>query len=316
MADVTIEPILSREGRLKLSFSKIDLHEQCGLKFRYRHLDRIPEKPSPNLSWGSTIHTVLEQWWDRKLPAPPPVEAMYDALYEAWDDEGFDGMDREKKLEWYQHAREVLTRHHQRFVDAWVPPVAIEQFFTLPFDDGHGGVNVSGLIDMVAPAGDGSGKDGFAVVDWKTNRKAKTYEQVADSLQLAIYAMAVEHLWGELPESVALDFVVPGKRVTVPVEKLDLDAATERIVSVARSIRAGEFPARVTPLCDWCDYQSICPVFQATKGSGRDDDVPGRAAMRLAKLRRQRDSIVEEIEALTRFVDANPPADGTPVEYP
>ena len=55
-----------------------------------------------------------------------------------------------------------------------------------------------------------TGRSGIGIVDWKTNRKAKTRAQVAGSLQLAVYARAARELWGQDPEWVALDFVVPG----------------------------------------------------------------------------------------------------------
>lgn len=277
---------------LRLSFSRVDTYRTCPLKFRYAYVDRLPAAPSPDLSWGSSVHTALEAWWDRKLPEPPPLEELWQALYDGWDDTGFEGMARDEKVKWYRHAQEVLRRHHARFARDYVPAVACEQWFEI---DVGGGVEVVGSIDHVArtPAG------GLGVVDWKTNRRAKPRERVRGSLQLALYALACRELWGHDPEWVALDFVVPGVRVTVPREEIDVDAALATVHEVAEQIRAGgAFTPRPSALCPWCDYRDLCPAFE-----GDGPDVPGLAAAELTRLRRrqERDAArIRQLEALIR----------------
>ena len=277
---------------LRLSFSRVDSYLTCPLKFRYGYVDRLPAEPSPNLSWGSSLHAALECWWDRKLPEPPPVDVLLQGLYDGWDDSGFEGMAREEKLKWYAHAQDVLRRHHERHARDYVPAVACEQWFELDVGDG---VEVVGSIDHVArtPAG------GIGVVDWKTNRKAKPRERVRGSLQLAIYALACRELWGQDPEWVALDFVVPGVRVAVERTDIDIDGALATIRDVAARIRAEvDFAPRPSRLCPWCDYRALCPAFE-----GEGPDVAGLAVVELDRLRRrqERDATrIRELEALIR----------------
>lgn len=276
--------------RLRLSFSRVDTYRQCPLRYRYRYVDGLPERPSPHLSFGSSIHRALEAFWDRKLPDPPPLETLLDALYHGWDSTGFAEVERDEQLRYYRHAREVLTAHHHRFADTALAPVAVEQWFRLPLPDG---LEVVGAIDLVEPTGAG----GLGVVDWKTNRRAKSREEVASSLQLAIYALAVEHLWGQPPAWVALDFVVPGVRVTVPREHIDTDAAIEAIREVAAAMRAEAFEPRPSPLCGWCDYRAECPAFD-----GEGPDVAGTAVTELQRLRRRQARDAERAATLERIV--------------
>lgn len=277
--------------RLRLSFSRVDTYRRCPLQYRFSYLDKLPTVPSPHLSWGSTIHAALESWWDRKLPDPPPVDDLLQALYDNWDDTGFADMDRERKLEWYRHARDVLARHHDRFAQSYVPPVACEQWFELPLPDD---IEVVGSIDLVVPS-----EGGLGIVDWKTNRRAKTRREVAGSLQLAIYALAAKHLWGYEPQWVALDFVVPGVRVTVPREEIDTDGAVATICQAAADIRAAHFPPSPSPLCGWCDFRGECPAFE-----GEGPDVPGLAVTELHRLRRRQQRDAERIEALEEIVSS------------
>lgn len=269
------EPHIEPTATLRLSFSRVDTYRTCPLQYRYAYVDQLPTAPSPHLSWGSAIHGALEAWWDRKLPEPPPVDDLLQALYDHWDSTGFAGADRDEQLRWYRHARDVLVRHHERFAGTWTPPVACEQWFELPLPDD---IEVVGSIDLVQRTAGGLG-----VVDWKTNRRAKTRQEVAGSLQLSIYALATQHLWGSLPEWVALDFVVPGVRVTVALEELDLDGAVATIREVAAEVRAERFPPRPNRLCDWCDFRGECPAFD-----GEGPDVAGLAVTELRALRRRR----------------------------
>lgn len=286
---------------IRLSFSRIDTYLSCPLKYRFAYVDRLPQEPSPDLSWGTSVHAALEAWWDQKLAEPPPLEVLFQALYDNWDDTGFEGMPREEKLKWYTRAREVLARHHERHAAAYVPAVACEQGFAL---DLGAGVEVTGVIDHVARSASG----GIGVVDWKTNRKAKPRKQVAESLQLAIYWLAAVDLWGHEPEWVAFDFVVPGIRVAVDRDELDTEQAVATIHRVADEIRsATSFAPTPSRLCGWCDYRGVCPAFD-----GDGPDVPGRAVVELKQLRRRRERDTARIAELEDVIRSKlgPPALG------
>lgn len=276
---------------LKLSFSRVDTYQTCPLKFRFAYIDKLPSRPGPELSWGSSIHAALEAWWDQKLPEPPPVETLWQALYDHWDDAGFEGMARDEKLKWYTHARDVLQRHHERFASAYQPAVATEEWFELDLGDD---ILVVGSIDHVTRTESG----GIGIVDWKTNRKAKNRRHVAGSLQLAVYAIAAKELWGVEPQWVALDFVVPGVRVTVSRDEIDTDGALRTIREVAGQIRDEAFGPTPSALCPWCEYRTLCPAFE-----GDGPDVAATALVELRRLRRRRetdDARIAHLEALVR----------------
>jgi len=153
------------------------------------------------------------------------------------------------------------------------------------------------VIDRVDIEDDGT----LHVIDYKTNHHAQTQTQVRSSLQLAIYALATRELYGRMPASVALDFVVPGVRVAVPVDELDLDAVPGRISAVAERIRAREDTPIPNRLCDWCDYRAICPAWSEEGGLIADGDtstVLGRAVDQRDRLRR---SLVRDAQRLRQL---------------
>ena len=282
-------PLIDEQGRVRLSFSRIDTYRTCPRMFRYRYVDRLPGRPAPALSFGTSIHEALERFYDRKLPQEPTEDELVAFLYDAWDDSGFREVDRSEQLRWYRQGQDVLRRYHRRVTGSYRLPVATEAWFELPFEDAV----VVGSIDRV------DDDDGvLRVIDYKTNKRVKDRDRVKRSLQLSIYALACEHLYGELPGTVALDFVVAGRQIEVDVDDLDLDAARAAVAETARAVREGSFEPTPMRLCDWCDYRPVCPAWQ-----GQDaGEVLGPATLELDRLRRSVRRDVARLRALEQGV--------------
>ena len=291
----TRDPLRGADGRLRLSFTRVDTFERCPRLFRYQYVDGLPQAPAPQLSFGSSVHAVLEWLYDRKHPVLPPLEELLQVLFDVWDSTGYAEVDRDQQLRAYEHAREVVTRFHERVTSTGFRlPAATEAWFELPIGSD---IVVVGAIDRIDVDDDGA----LHVVDYKTNRRARTRAQVRSSLQLAIYALATRELYGRLPASVALDFVVPGVLVDVPIDELDLDAVPGRLEEVARRIRSGEDTPTPHRLCDWCDFQRICPAWTGDDEAPGDAEVLGRVLRERDRLRR---SVVRDAHRL-RQLDAS-----------
>ncbi|HSK24858.1 MAG TPA: PD-(D/E)XK nuclease family protein [Egicoccus sp.] len=277
-------PLIDAEGRVRLSFSRVDAYDNCPRRFRYAYVDKLPGKPGPHLSFGTSIHAALEDFYDRKLPACPTEDELLGFLYARWDSTGFSHLPREEQLAFYRHAQDILRRYHRKIAPTYRLPAATEAWFELPIGFE---ATVVGSIDRVDVDDEGR----FHVIDYKTNRKVKNRERVAGSLQLAIYALACRHLFGVLPATVSLDFVVPGVTITVPLEDLDLDAARQTVLDTAQAVRDERYEPTPNPLCDWCDFRAICPAW----GAGEPDQLLGPAVEQLRSLRRQ---VVRDVRTL------------------
>src|SRR6056297_1085802 len=279
-------PMTDARGRLRLSFSRIDTYTNRPRSFRYRYLDRLPTLPSPHLSFGTSIHGALEAYHARTLLGPLSEQELLEALYAAWDPSGFAELPREEQLTYYRRAQTVLRRYHARGLPADRTTAATEAWFEVPFGDT---AVVVGSIDRVDVDEHGA----LHIVDYKTNRRARSRAEVARSLQLSLYALACEHLYGALPATVALDFVVAGVTVTVGLDELDLDRARQVVLDTAAAIRAERFPATPNRLCDWCDHRGVCPAWD-----GDDGETFGAAVETARQLRRRLRQEVRELREL------------------
>jgi putative RecB family exonuclease len=299
LGDDAGDPLRADGGRLRLSFTRVDTFERCPRRFRYQYVDGLPQAPAPQLSFGSSVHSALEWLYDRKHPVLPSCEELLQALFDAWDTTGYAEVERDEQMRAYEHARAVVSAFHARVErEGFRLPAATEAWFELPIGDD---IVVVGSIDRLDVDDDGT----MHVIDYKTNRRARTRAQVRDSLQLAIYALATRELYGRLPATVGLDFVVPGVVVRVPVEEIAIDAVPSRLEDVARRIRAGEDTPTPHRLCDWCDFRAICPAWTGAEGAhvGATDgasEILGRAVVERDRLRR---SVVRDARRL-RQLDA------------
>lgn len=282
-------PLVGPDGRVRLSFSRIDSFRQCGLRFRYDYVDKLPTAPRTYLSFGTSVHTALEAFHDRTLFGMPDQEQLLEFLYEGWDTSGFANQPREVQMREYRRAQDVLRRYHQRVKDTYRPAAETEKWFELPLGER---ATVVGSIDRIDVDDDGD----YHVVDYKTGR-LKDVQHVRKSLQLSIYALACQHLFGRLPATVSLDFVVAGTEVRVPLDELDLDAAVTAADDTAEKVLAERYEPNPTRLCDWCDHRAICPAWEGSP------DGYGPTVERLRVARRDARRAVEEVRRLEGALD-------------
>ena len=173
-------------------------------------------------------------------------------LEAAWVSDGF-GNDSEERT-YLDHGRQVLAQYHRENADRYRIPAALEFRFQIDVE----GVTVSGVLDRLdrIPGG------GYEIVDYKTNRRLPPQSRIDQDLQLSIYHLAAQEVWGITPERLTLYYLLPGYRMTTVRTEADVGHLRRRIEVVAERIDAGKFEPRQNALCDWCEYQAMCPLFR------------------------------------------------------
>ena len=76
-------PIVPPKQATSWSFSRYSDYKMCPLRFRLKHLDKIPEPSSPALERGAAIHTMAEQYIKGKLRRMPPELKSFEAEFKA-----------------------------------------------------------------------------------------------------------------------------------------------------------------------------------------------------------------------------------------
>jgi putative RecB family exonuclease len=238
--------------RMRLSYSSISTYETCPAKYRFQYEERLPTGSSPALTFGDVLHRTLHRFHDRPVPVAPSLEDLYEILAAVWTAEGF--RDPSEERLYLDHARQILAEYHRDNAGSFRIPAALEFRFTVEVE----GVQLAGTIDRMdrIPGG------GYEIIDYKTNRRLPPQAVVDRDLQLSLYHLAAREIWGIEPERLTLYYLLPGQRMSTSRTAADVDDLRRRIATVAERIGAGMFEPRSNPLCDWCDFQAVCPLYR------------------------------------------------------
>jgi RecB family exonuclease len=98
-------------------------------------------------------------------------------------------------------------------------------------------------------------------VDYKTG-SPKTQEDADESLQLSLYAIAVERVWELIPEALVFFNLETGAAIETRRTREQLREVEEQVRGVSERIAAGEFAAKPGRHCRWCAYQTLCPATE------------------------------------------------------
>jgi putative RecB family exonuclease len=237
---------------MRLSYSSISTYETCPAKYRFQYEERLPTRPSPALSFGESLHQALFRFHDRPVPVAPALEELHEMLDGVWVSEGY--ADGTEEAMYREHAAQVLTQYHRENAAAYRIPAALEFRFQIEVE----GVTLGGQIDRLdrIPGG------GYEVIDYKTNRRLPPQARIDADLQLSVYWLAAREIWGIEPERLTLYYLLPGQRMSTARSPADADDLRRRIATVAERITAGKFEPKDNPLCNWCEFQPICPLYR------------------------------------------------------
>ncbi len=249
---------------MRLSYSSINTYETCPQKFKFQYEDRLPTSPSPALAFGDSLHQALHRFHSRPVPVAPSLEELQEMLESVWVRDGFSDPSEERM--YLDHGRQVLAQYHRENASEYRIPAALEFRFTIEVE----GVQLAGVIDRMdrLPGG------GYEIIDYKTSRRLPPQERIDRDLQLSIYALAAKQVWGIEPERLTLYYLLPGQRMSTTRTAADADELRRRIGTTAERIGAGMFEPRENPLCDWCEFQALCPVFRHREESRSGDPAP------------------------------------------
>jgi putative RecB family exonuclease len=249
---------------MRLSYSSVNTYETCPAKYRFQYEERLPSRPSPALSFGDSLHQALHRFHSRPVPVAPSLQELHEMLDGVWVADGFADVSEEQT--YLEHGRQVLAQYHRDNAHAYRIPAAMEFRFLIDVE----GVQVSGVIDRMdrIPGG------GYEIIDYKTNRRLPPQRRIDEDLQLSVYYLAAREIWGIEPERLTLYYLLPGQRMTTVRTPAHADELRRRIVTVAERIEAGRFEPRQNPLCDWCDFQHLCPLFRHQHEKREGDPAP------------------------------------------
>lgn len=247
-----------------LSPSRAADFKTCPLLYRFRTIDRLPERPSIDQARGTLVHAVLERLFD--LPATGrQLAAAADLVEGQWRrllDERPELVDvvtgEEDLTAFFAGARELLAGYFAVEDPARLEPAEREALVSTEID---GRLVLRGYIDRldVSPAGH------LRVVDYKTGGAPREAFEARALFQLKFYALVLWRTRGVVPRVLRLLYLRDAEICDFSPDPEELQRFERTLLAlwqaIERATLARDFHPKPSRLCDWCAHRSRCPAF-------------------------------------------------------
>jgi putative RecB family exonuclease len=250
-----------------LSPSRAADFKTCPLLYRFRTIDRLPEKPSADAVRGTLVHAVLEKLFD--LPAeqrtPTSAEEMvapeWARMREEWAELGDLFVDGLTEDDFVAGARGLLGGYFAVEDPRRLEPAEREILVEARLGEE---LLLRGIIDRldVAPGGE------MRVVDYKTGGAPREAFEARALFQLKFYALVVWRLRGRVPRVLRLLYLRDAEVCDYTPDEEELARFERTLVALWRAIERAtaerDFRPRPSRLCGWCSHQAVCPAYGGT----------------------------------------------------
>ncbi|WFE40160.1 PD-(D/E)XK nuclease family protein [Micromonospora sp. WMMD998] len=255
--------------RASLSPSRAADFKTCPLLYRFRSIDRLPERPTVEQARGTLVHAVLERLFDLPAPARTP-ESAGDLVAPQWDRlvteepelSTLFADDDTTGVEGFLRSAAALLEGYFAVEDPRrLEPAEREALISAVVDDE---LLIRGYLDRLDVAPDGA----LRVVDYKTGGAPREAFEARALFQLKFYALVLWRTRGVVPRVLRLLYLKDAEVCDYAPDAEELVRFERTVVALWRAIEQAtarqDFRPRPSRLCDWCSHQSRCPSFGGT----------------------------------------------------
>ena len=239
----------------RFSATSLKTYDSCPLKFKFRYVLKIPSEPKIYFDFGSVVHKVVELLSTQKKEGIVPTrEEAHRLLDLLWPKTSFLTLtqEQEKKITAIQILDTYLTWELQNQNEI----LASEESFTFKQDD----LSFTGGIDRIEKTPDGQ----LRVIDFKTGKKPSklTKASIPEEIQLNLYCLAIQNVYGQLPQVASFFYLEEGKFVDYIPTKETIEAFYKRLREITDAVRNREFSPCPGWDCHFCDYAGLCEALE------------------------------------------------------
>lgn len=266
------------------SHSRISSFENCPKKFQFRYVLRIPaETEGIEAFVGKRVHEVLERLYEFvDRGQVPPIQKVIDRYLQLFD-EYYDAervriVKPGTDVAFY---RDLGTRCLHNYYRRHYPfdageTLGLEERVLFDLDE-SGQYRVQGIIDRISRAPDGT----IEIHDYKTGQWVPSQDKLDEDRQLALYQLGLQKVYGpRQPMRLVWHYVARSVTRTSERTGEQLEQLRQQTIGAIDEIQLERaYEPRKSRLCDWCEYRSICPLFEQTQAA-RDDGETAQSSAR------------------------------------
>lgn len=245
---------------MNTSYSAINTFRTCPLKYKFEVVDKIKKPKSPQAVFGTLVHATMKYIHSGDFLCPTQKEAL-NYFSSNWNSDVFEDEIKERSA--FAQGIRMIQEYYRKNDPNQAKIVAVETRFSIALEDENKEKHlISGFIDRIDKT-----DDGFEIIDYKTSKKMPPQKTIDENLQLLIYLLAFCERYpdkkNELDKiALSLYFLNHGTKLSTKKNAQQLEDGKKDVIETIHEIEKSTFPAIVSPLCDWCEYQKICPMWK------------------------------------------------------
>jgi len=253
------------------SFSRIGSFEPCKLKYKYRYIDDVRLRVvTIEAFMGTIVHEALQEFYDLvKNKIIKPEKWLLSKYDELWKKDFKDSIKIVKKEfsaeDFYEKGKKCLIDYYKEYKPFdQTKIVDTEKFVSFQLKKDSQEYGFSGILDRL----DWNDEEKiFEIHDYKTSGTLMTKKEADQDLQLPLYQLALLERWPEAEKAKLIwHYLLFNKKIEASRTKEQLMEAQAATIEKIKEIEAcKEFPPFKSRLCDWCDFQEICPLWKHPK---------------------------------------------------
>lgn len=260
---------------IKLSSSGLDILEACGLRYRLKFFEWVPEKGfSAAGAFGTAFHKVAQLMYELKNFERKWMLAQWpDVFQQVFSDPNLEKIKKEQLDDFKRQGYPILNMFYSKEQKEGMlkKAIALEKRFEIPYKllpDGRE-VLLVGSIDRLI-VGD---EDKVEITDYKTTKAyPMSEEELLNTIQLPLYSLAYRWLHKTQPREfpiadhyINMYYIRHSQKVKADVEREHRLKVKKKINDGLQRILDKDFKPKKDlnnwSACKGCTYQNICPAF-------------------------------------------------------
>jgi hypothetical protein len=259
-----------------ISASALTTWEECPAKYRAHYIERVPEVGKKLAAdTGSVVHYAFEHFVDevylQKITEWSNKNRLDDLLKEAYrsifNSASFTSAE-------FKDAQKMSDDWYERTDLSASTVVSVERKVQYPLPATTGEIPLTFIIDRLDMVDNGDGTVEFHVVDYKSQRRNETFDDLENKLQAQIYALAIYLQYGQQYTISSVWVHLDLLRHSVIGVEFDWAACEEmwywliEQVDIIRGMPDNEAPEILGPGCSFCARKAACTSLQKSDAAG------------------------------------------------
>lgn len=249
------------------SYSRLNSYENCPLQYKFNYIDKVEVKKTESIEafLGKIVHDVFKDLYDgvksKNIHSLEELNANYERKWkERWNDSVYINKRNYSRENYFNTGKKAIAQyygHYYPFDKGMVMATEMRVNFRINNKEEY---KFTGIIDRIDKSKEGV----FEIHDYKTGNSLPSQKDLDKDRQLGLYQIGIQSLWSEA-KNVELIWHYVNYNMEMRLKKtgeqlIRIQEDIEKLINnIENNVKNNDMPAKESGLCNWCDFQSICP---------------------------------------------------------